>query len=314
MVRQKPQCTQSSSSARSGGWCRSNATCAASARAWPVGGGGRRHAGRGRRASRGGLVGVAAGRERARRDRAARLTARMSSSATGSRSGHTRSSVAGVERRRTACPPSASTSRAQRRAPARDRRPGAARRRRRARGRSPRRRGGRRAASRSPSRAGGTPIAATTPSPSQGRVAWAAQRASASSASSTRAPAASPAASAACRSAPSSLDSTRTSSAPSGHTASQAAGTTGAVGERLREGGDRLRRRAVERDRARRVGQGVQAERDLGDDRERAERAAEQLGEVVAGDVLHDPPAGAARSCRRTSTKRAPMTRSRGAP
>ena len=82
--------------------------------------------------------------------------------------------------------------------------------------------------------AGGTPIAATTPSPPHGRVACAAQRASASSASSTRASGASPAASAACRSAPSSLDSTRTSSAPSGHTTSPAAGTTAAVASAAR--------------------------------------------------------------------------------
>ena len=60
--------------------------------------------------------------------------------------------------------------------------------------------------------------------------------------------------------------------------------------------------------------QRVQPQHHLGDQPERAQRAVQQLGQVVAGDVLDDVAAGIARRCRRPAPSVTPMTRSRSAP
>ena len=66
--------------------------------------------------------------------------------------------------------------------------------------------------------------------------------------------------------------------------------------------------------RARRRGQRVQPQRDPLDRAEPAARAAEELAEVVAGDVLDDLPAGVRAQSRRRSTTVTPSTRSRIVP
>ncbi len=62
---------------------------------------------------------------------------------------------------------------------------------------------------------------------------------------------------------------------------------------RAEEGGGRPRRvLGLDDERARRRGQRVEPERDPSDQRERPGRAADELAQVVAGDVLDDLPAG----------------------